>query len=232
MFIGHFALAFGAKKTVPRTSLATLVAAAQLLDLIWPLLVLLGVETVRIDAAAPSPFLYLWFVRYPWSHSLAMAIVWGAVFAIAYRTKARYARGAAVVFALAVSHWVLDWITHRPDLQLAPGIATRVGLGLWSSPAATVAVEGALFVAGLAVYLRTTRARDRAGRWGLWGFVAFLLLAYLSSLAGGAPPSANAVAATVLVGFALIPWIAWFDRHRDPTELRDPLPQDGRPTQL
>jgi hypothetical protein len=215
MFIGHFAVAFGAKKAVPRTSLATLVVAAQLLDLIWPVLVLLGVETVRIDAAAPSPFLHLWFVRYPWSHSLAMAIVWGVVFAIAYRAKTGYARGAVAVLALVVSHWVLDWVTHRPDLQLAPGIATRVGLGLWRSPAATVAVEGALFAAGLALYAGATRARDRAGRWGFAGFVAFLLLAYASSLGGGAPPSANAVAATVLVAFALIPWIAWFDRHRD-----------------
>ena len=232
MFIGHFALAFGAKKAVPRTSLATLVVAAELLDLIWPVLVLLGVETVRIDAAAPSPFLHLWFVRYPWSHSLAMAIVWGLVFAIAYRATTGSARGAVALFALVVSHWVLDFVTHRPDLQLAPGIGTRVGLGLWRSPAATVAVEGALFVAGLGVYLRTTRARDRAGRWGSWGFVAFLLLAYVSSL-GGAPPSANVVAATLLVGSALmIPWIAWFDRHRDRTAPGDPLPQDGRPTQL
>src|SRR5690348_7050880 len=174
MFIGHFAVAFAAKKAVPRTSLATLVAAAQLLDLIWPVLVLLGLETVRIDAEAPSPFLHLRFVRYPWSHSLAMAIVWGIVFAIAYRAKTGSTRGAGIVGVLVVSHWVLDWVTHQPDLQLAPGVATRVGLGLWRSPGATIAVEAVLFVVGLAVYARTTRSRDRAGRWGFWGFVAFL----------------------------------------------------------
>jgi hypothetical protein len=215
MFIGHFALAFGAKKAVPRTSLATLVAAAQLLDLLWPILVLLGVETVRIDPGAASPFLKLRFVHYPWTHSLTMAVVWGIALGLAYRAKTGYERGALVVSALVVSHWVLDCATHRPDLQLAPGVEARVGLGLWTSPAATLVVEGALFVAGLAVYARATRPRDRAGIWGFWGFVAFLVVGYAASLAGGAPPGPKAVAATALIGWALIPWIAWFDRHRE-----------------
>jgi len=216
MFVGHFAVAFAAKKVAPRTSLATLVAAAQLLDLIWPILVLTGIETVRIDAAAPSPFLKLRFVHYPWTHSLLLSIVWGAAFAIGYRSRTAYGRGAAAVFALVVSHWVLDWITHRPDLQLLPGVDARVGLGLWRSPAATVAAEAAMIALGVAVYARATRPRDAAGRWGFWGFVAFLLVAYASSLAGGAPPSTDVVAATALLGWALVLWIAWFDRHRDP----------------
>ena len=114
-----------------------------------------------------------------------------------------------------VSHWVLDFVVHVPDLQLVPWLETRVGLGLWRSPGATVGVEAALFVAGVAIYAGGTRARDRTGAWGFWGFVAFLLLAYASTLAGGAPPSPQAVAATALIGWALIPWIAWFDRHRD-----------------
>ncbi len=224
MFIGHFAVAFGAKKVVPRTSVATLIVAAQLLDLIWPILVLLGIETVRIDPGAPSPFLKLRFVHYPWTHSLLMAVVWGVAFGLAYRAKTGYARGALAVSALVVSHWVLDWITHRPDLQLAPGVDARVGLGLWTSPAATIAVEGLLFIAGVAVYARATRPRDRAGTWGFWGFVAFLLVGYASSLAGGAPPSPQVVAASALVGWILIPWVAWFDRHREVV-----APQSWRP---
>jgi hypothetical protein len=213
MFIGHFAVAFAAKPAVPRTSLATLMAAAQLLDLIWPILVLLGVETIRIEAG-PNPFLHLRFVSYPWTHSLLLSVAWGVAFALLYRAKTGYARGAAVVGALVVSHWVLDWITHRPDLQLAPGIEERVGLGLWRSPAATIVVEGAMFVAGVALYVRSRPARDSAGRWGFWGFVAFIVIAYAASLAGGTPPGIEAVAAAALIGWALIPWIAWFDRHR------------------
>src|SRR5712664_1029180 len=215
MLIGHFAVAFGAKNVAPRTSVATLIAAAQLLDLLWPILVLLGIETVRIDPGAASPFLRPRFVHYPWTHSLLMAVVWGIAFALVYRAKTGYARGAAAVGALVVSHWVLDWIVHRPDLQLAPGVDARVGLGLWTFPAATIAVEGLLFIAGVTVYALTTRPRDRVGAWAFWGFVAFLLLAYTSTIAGGAPPSPQAVAAGALAGWILLPWIAWFDRHRE-----------------
>jgi len=217
VFIGHFAVAFAAKPVAPRTSLATLIAAAQLLDLIWPILVLLGVETMRIEPG-PNPFLHLRFLSYPWTHSLLMSIAWGAAFALLYRAKTGYARGAALAFALVVSHWVLDWVTHRPDLQLAPGIETRVGLGLWTSPAATVVIEAAMFVAGIVVYVRARPARDRAGSSGFWSFIALLVIAYAATLVGGTPPSSTAVAVSALVGWALLPWVAWFDRHRGAAE--------------
>jgi len=217
VFIGHFAVAFAAKPVAPRTSLATLIAAAQLLDLIWPILVLLGVETMRIEPG-PNPFLHLRFLSYPWTHSLLMSIAWGAAFALLYRAKTGYARGAALAFALVVSHWVLDWVTHRPDLQLAPGIETRVGLGLWTSPAPTVVIEAAMFVAGIVVYVRARPARDRAGSSGFWSFIALLVIAYAATLVGGTPPSSTAVAVSALVGWALLPWVAWFDRHRGAAE--------------
>jgi len=216
MFIGHFAVAFGAKKAVPRTSVATLMVAAELVDLLWPILVLLGIETVQIDAGAASPFLRLRFVHYPWTHSLLMGVLWGIGFGIVYRARTSYARGALAIAILVVSHWVLDWVVHRPDLQFAPWIDTRVGLGLWASPTATLVVEAALFIAGVGVYARATRPRDRIGAWGFWGFVAFLVVAYASSIAGGAPPSPQVVAATAPLGWAMVSWIAWFDRHRDP----------------
>ena len=44
--------------------------------------------------------------------------------------------------ALAPSHWVLDFLTHRPDLPVVPWGAEELGLGLWNHVAATVAVEG------------------------------------------------------------------------------------------
>ena len=103
MFIGHFGLAFGAKAAVPRTSLATLTVAAQLVDLVWPILVLLGIEMVEIDPGATSPFLRPRFVHYPWTHSLLMGALWAVVFAIAYRARTGYARGAVAV-ALLASH--------------------------------------------------------------------------------------------------------------------------------
>src|SRR3954466_7514033 len=114
MFIGHFALALAAKRATTRTSLGTLFAAAQLADLVWPVLLLLGAETVRVDVGNTA-FTPLDFVSYPWTHSLVMALLWAAGFGLVYRARTRWTRGAWVVAALVLSHWVLDLITHRPD---------------------------------------------------------------------------------------------------------------------
>ena len=214
MFIGHFAVGFAAKRAAPRTSLAPLMAAAQRVGLGWPAFVLLGVERVRIDPGNTA-FTPLDFESYPWTHSLLMVLAWAAAFGLGYRMRTGYVRGAWVVAALVFSHWVLDWVTHRPDLQFAPGVGARTGLGLWHSVPATVIVEGALFAAGLGVYLSATRARNRKGSIGLWAFVAFLVLAYAGNL-GQVPPGPTAIAvAGLLGGIVLLVWAWWFDRNRE-----------------
>ena len=213
MFIGHFALALAAKPASPRTSLGTLIAAAQLADLIWPILLLLGVESVRVDPGNTA-FTPLDFVSYPYTHSLLMALVWAAGFALASLGRTRLARGAWVVGLLVLSHWALDFVTHGPDLPLAPG-AAKVGLGLWNSVAATVVVEGVLFAAGVLVYARTTRARDRTGRVAFWALIAFLVVIYISNIMGPPPPNAAAVAWVTLLMWLFVPWAVWIDRHRE-----------------
>lgn len=223
MFIGHFGLALAAKPLAPRTSLGTLLAAAQLVDLIWPALVLLGVERVQVQPGNTA-FTPLDFAYYPWTHSLLMVVVWAAAFALAYRVRTGYARGALVVAALVVSHWFLDFVSHRPDLPLAPGTA-KVGLGLWNSVAATVIIEGLIFVAGVVVYATSTRALNRAGRLGSWGLVAFLVIIYVANVTGPPPPSARAVGVVGLLVWLLVPWGAWADRNRRITDTR----QVGRP---
>ena len=146
MFIGHAALAFAAKPLAPRTSLALLFAAAYWLDIVWPALVLAGVEQVRIDPGNTA-FTPLDFFDYPWSHSLAMALAWSVLFGLAF---IREGRSAAVILGLLVfSHWALDFVSHRPDLPLAPGSATMFGLGLWNSVPATIVIESAMFTAGV-----------------------------------------------------------------------------------
>jgi hypothetical protein len=212
MFIGHFAAALAAKRVAPATSLGTLFAAAQLLDLVWPALVLLGIETVRVDPGNTA-FTPLEFVSYPWTHSLLMVLVWGAAFALAYRVRSGAARGAWVVGALVVSHWVLDFVSHRPDLPLAPG-APKVGLGLWHSVPATVLVEGTLFAAGVYLYATGTRARNRTGRFAFWALVVFLAGIYAANM-GPPPPSARAVGAAGLLMWLFIPWAIWIDRNRE-----------------
>ena len=207
MFVGHFALGFAGKRAAPRVPLFILFLAAQLADTLWPVLIALGVERVRIEQNS-NPFLVLNFVSYPYSHSLLLLAVWGAALAAIYRGS------ALVVFALVISHWFLDWVTHRPDMPLYPGGPT-FGLGLWNSVAATLSIELVMFAAGVWIYARATRARDAVGRWAFVGLVALLLLFYLSSLGGTAPPSVAALATVALVGAAIILVLAWWvDRHR------------------
>jgi hypothetical protein len=213
MFIGHFAVAFAAKRAAPRTSLGTTFVAAQFADLLWPLLLLFGWEQVRI-APNQNPFLTLEFTNYPWSHGLVTELVWGAAFGVLYFAVTRYSRGAVVVALLVPSHWLLDLIVHRPDLPLFPGGSARFGFGLWNYPIATVIVEGIVFIAGVAVYARSTQPLDRAGRYGLWGLVAFLVLLYVVSSVSPPPPSVKALAWSALIGWPLTLWPWWVDRHR------------------
>lgn len=192
MFLGHFALAFGVKRWSTGVSLGVLILAAQWVDLLWPLLLLAGVERVAIDPGntVVTP---LDFVHYPWTHSLLMGVVWGVLLGGLYYAWQRRPRDAAVVAALVPSHWVLDLVVHRPDLPLWPG-GPAVGLGLWNSLAGTLVVEFGLLAAGAWLYLRSTEATDRVGRWGAYGLVALLAVVYLAATFGPAPDDATMVA--------------------------------------
>ena len=221
MFVGHFGVALAARAfdrpraAVRSPSLGTFVAAAQWLDLVWPVLVLAGIERVRVapEVTRVTP---LDFESYPWSHSLFMAVAWAiAVGALWYARSRERRRGAAVLLGSVVaSHWVLDWIAHRPDLPLWPG-GPRVGLGLWNSFTGTIAVEAAIFLGGLWLYARSTRPVDARGRWALAGFAACLVVFYAMSLVGPPPPDGKAVAVADLGMWLLVAWAYWIDRHRE-----------------
>jgi len=213
MFIGHFGVGFGAKAAAPKTSLGTLFLASQFIDLLWPCLLLLGAERVRI-APGITRVTPLDFEYYPISHSLLAVTGWALLFALVYRVVSRYPRGAVVVGLLVMSHWFLDLIVHRPDLPLSPGSNVRVGLGLWSSLAGTVVVELFVFAVGVVIYLRRTRAVDRVGKWSLWLLLGFLLVIYIGNLFGPPPPSVSALAWVGQSQWLLIIWGYWIDRHR------------------
>ena len=213
MFIGHFAVAFAAKRAAPELSLGTLFLAAQLADLVWPTLVLLGIETfsIRPGITAVTP---LDFTRYPYSHSLAGMALWGVGVAVVYAVIRRRTFEAAILFAVVLSHWLLDFVSHRPDLPLTLAGAERYGLGLWHSRIATLAVEGLLFAACVWIYVRATRRVDSTGRWALIALVAFLMVVYLANIFGPPPPSVAAVAWTAQAIWLLVAWGYWIDRHR------------------
>jgi membrane-bound metal-dependent hydrolase YbcI (DUF457 family) len=217
MFLGHFGAGFAGKAAAPRVSLGTLFLAAQLLDLLWPTLLLVGLERVEIAPGA-TRVTPLDFVSYPISHSLLAVVLWGLALGGVFWLARRSLRGAAVVGALVVSHWLLDLLVHRPDLPLAPGGGARLGLGLWHSLPATLVVELTVLGIGLALYLRRTRARDRAGSLGLWGLVALLLAIYAANLLGPPPPSVAAIAWAGHAQWLLVAWAYWLDRHRPVVE--------------
>jgi membrane-bound metal-dependent hydrolase YbcI (DUF457 family) len=213
MFVGHVALALAAKRVAPRTNLGLLALAAQWADTLWPVLVLAGVETfeIRPGLMAMSP---LDFTSYPWSHSLLMLAVWGGLGFVAYRGRGG-PRAAAVIGLLVVSHWVLDWLTHRPDMPLMPFGGPKVGLGLWDYPALELALEGALYVGGAWLYLSGTRARDRIGQFAIPALIVALGAAWLGGSFGPPPPSVQAVAWSANIGWLFMAWALWGDAHRE-----------------
>ena len=218
MFIGHFAVAFAAKRALPAVSLGTLFLAAQLADLVWPTLVLLGVEafSIRPGITTVTP---LDFTRYPYSHSLVGMASWGVALGLLYWIIKRNAFAAAMLFAVVLSHWVLDFMTHRPDLPLTLTGADRYGLGLWHSRIATLVVEGTLFAACAWWYARTTRPLDGTGRWAFIALVGFLALIYCANIFGPPPPSVGAVVWSAQAIWLLVAWAYWIDRHRAPTTI-------------
>jgi hypothetical protein len=212
MFVGHLAVALAAKRVEPRAPLGVLVGAAFGLDLLWPVLLMAGVERVRIDPGNTA-FTPLAFDHYPWSHSLTMAVIWAVVVGRSSAAILRRGRAGVVIGALVLSHWLLDFLTHRPDLPLWPG-GPMTGLGLWNSIPWTLVVEGVLYAGGIAIFARATTAHDAAGRWALWGLVAVTAAIWLSGPLSPPPPSATAVA-TVAAALWLFPlWAAWIERHR------------------
>jgi hypothetical protein len=216
MFIGHFALAFGAKKVAPKVSLGTLFMAAQLADLVWPTLVLLGIEAVAV-APGITAFTPLDFVSYPYSHSLIALVLWAVALSVAYvLVRHGKAREGVTLAALVLSHWVLDVITHRPDMPVSLDGATRVGLGLWNSIPGTIVVEALMFAAGVALYARGTRPMDRTGKVALWSLVAFLSIVYVANIFGPPPPGPGTVAWVAESLGLLVAWAYWVDRHRRP----------------
>ncbi len=215
MFLGHFAVGFGAKAAAPKVSLGSLFLAAQFIDLLWPSLLLLGLEQVRIAPEHP-PGPPLEFTHYPFSHSLLAVLGWSVLIGGVYYLLRRERRGALVMGLAVLSHWLLDLLVHYPDLPLYPGASPRLGLMLWSLPEIEMIFELGLFVLGIGLYLRVTRPVDRAGKWTLAGLALFLIAIQVSNSLGPPPPSVTALAWVGQAQWLLVVWAYWVDRHRRP----------------
>jgi hypothetical protein len=223
MFVGHIGAAFAAKRIAPRASLGALVLATMLPDLVWDVLLLIGAEHVRIEPGA-TRVVPLSFVDYPISHSLLGVLALSAIAGLLFLRFTFYRRGAWVVAALVTSHFILDVVSHVPDLPLLFS-GPYLGLGLYRSLPGTVFGEGLIFAAGVWLYVRGTLCLDGIGRHALWATVLFLGLLQVASYFGPPPPNVRAIAYVGLSQLLFVLLASWIDRHREPAYDLTPLPR-------
>lgn len=220
MFVGHFAIGLIGKRFEPKISLGTLVLASMLPDFVAFILMIAGIEGVRfkpgvvitpglraIDALEVSQFTY--------SHSLLMGAVWGGLLAAFYFARRGNKRGAWILFAAVLSHWLLDVASHPPDMALAPGLKARYGLGLWNSTPATLIIEGALWIYAIILYVRVAGARTWTSRLVFWIPAGFLTLAWYGNITEPPPSNLSIIGYTSLTFFSLtVAWAYWCNRLR------------------
>jgi hypothetical protein len=215
MFVGHYGPSFAIRSVRPAIPLWLLFIAVQLVDVLWAVLVLLGVEKVRIvpgiTASNPLDLYYM-----PYTHSLVAAIFWSVAAAVVVRLLLRAAtRATAIWLGVAVfSHWILDFLVHRPDLPVY-GDTMKIGLGLWNYPAVALSLEAVLLFGGMILYFRATKPVNAVGRFGLPVF-GVAMLAIQSYVFFGPPPVSPAAAATTaLASYVVFAVIAeWLARQR------------------
>lgn len=147
MFVGHYAAALAAKAIEPKAPLWALAAGCQLVDIGWGVFIIAGIERAHVDRSLsgfPAVLDYM-----PYTHSLPAAVLWALGAMLLAKLLPRLPWSAsAVIGAVVFSHWPLDLLVHRPDLELWFG-GQKVGFALWDQPVLEQAVEmGLLAIAG------------------------------------------------------------------------------------
>ena len=217
MFVGHYGPSFAIKSIQRPIPLWLLFIAVQFLDVVWSVLVFAGVEKVRIvpgiTASNPLDLYYM-----PYTHSLVAALAWAVAAAILCRVLLGLRNWSAGIWiGVAVfSHWLLDFLVHRPDLPLYDD-AAKVGLGIWNYPVIALSLEAILLFGGMIMYLRRTRPLSSVGRFGppIFGVVMLAIQSYI--FFGPPPTSPVAAAVTALISYIVFAAVAyWLDRNREP----------------
>ncbi|MGA2183062.1 MAG: hypothetical protein ABSH47_08540 [Bryobacteraceae bacterium] len=209
MLIGHYGAAFALKSAERRVSLGVLFVATQFVDILWIVLVLAGVEKVRLAPGGPAAA-PIEFTAYPWSHSLVMSVVWAAAAFLLVRLLPiykgpRHTRAALVVAACVLSHWFLDLPMHRPDLPVGFH-GPYVGFGIWNNPTLGILVEAAVLIAGFWIYRRKAQRTN----YGLLVLALFLLVVLLINTYGPPPQNVAALASSGLAFYIFVAAVAWW----------------------
>jgi membrane-bound metal-dependent hydrolase YbcI (DUF457 family) len=156
----------------------------------------------------------------PYTHSLLSALVWAAVAYILFwvfpgKEKINKNRVALVIALAVFSHWVLDLLVHTPDLPLLGDSSPKLGLGLWNNALVTFALEGALLVAGVWLYLRGTEAKSAVGKYGMIVFMIVLLGVNFFNVFGPPPQNQYVLTAMSMTSYLAFGGVAfWLDRER------------------
>lgn len=194
MFIGHFAPAFLAATHRKSSSLPVLFIGGQLVDWAFFGLLLTGAERMRF-APGTSAMNPMDLYQMPYTHSLIGAGVWALGFALLIALGGKGRTAALIGFGVVLSHWVLDFLVHVPDLTLA-GQPPKLGLGLWNHPLLEMPLEIALTLGSLALYARATGGMRPA----LWALAVLLLALQAVNWFGPQPGLVD----------ASVTWTAWF----------------------
>jgi hypothetical protein len=214
MLVGHYAVGLIAKRAEPRINLGTLVLAAMFADFAWCVFMIFGLEHVQFKSGMGAGK-YFFATNIAMSHSLLMDVVWATSLALAYLLRRHYLRGALVIFLVVLSHWLLDFVSHRPDLPIVPEMHRYVGLGLWNSIPATLLVEGGFWCFAIILYVRSTRTKSFTAAFVFWSGISLLTLLWFSNIAGPPPQNPKTAPFASLIVFSLtLAWAYWVNRGR------------------
>lgn len=219
MFAGHYGVSYAFKATEKRASLGLLFLAVQFIDVLWAIFVILGLEKVQLAPQLPASRLI--YNSIPFTHSMLGALTWSVLVYILFRfipaSKSTRKASIALVMGLGVfSHWILDFIVHRPDLGVIGNIE-KVGLGLYDYPLLAFSLEAVVLLGGIWLYMRSTTATSFLGKYGMYFFAAFLLLMNAFTYWGPNPPSVQIAAIFNEIFYFVAAGIAlWLDRKRFP----------------
>ena len=219
IFIGHFGLGLALKRADKTLSLGLLFIAVQLPDLIYGFTLLTGVEKISFVAGA-NPLTSAEYIFFPYSHSFVATLLLAGlvvlIFLIApFKSNLSKSKTALVMATAVLSHFILDAITHVPDLDLLGNGAYKIGLGLYNYPIASYIIEALLLITGLWIYLRSTKSIGFRGKYGLPVLGVVLLI--LNAVSTFGPPETNIeyFAITMLaVYLGTIVAAFWLDRKR------------------
>ena len=219
MFIGHYGIGLALKKVEPRLSLGLLIFGAIMLDILFGLFLLSGIEHAKIvpGATVVSPFE---FYDYPLSHSALGAFMWATAGYLAYwlwpKGDRTQRKRPAFILAIAIfSHFILDVISHTPDMTIFGKNSSILGLSLWNSLAGTMIVEFGILFIGIYLYRSATYSVSSSGKYGFALMILILVVLYIGNIFGPPPPDMKAVAVTMTAGqLALVALAFWVDRNR------------------